>query len=181
MEPIKLNKATTELKEQLTFLIRCEIYNTYNKYYSPIFYLLVWTLLLTGLLVSTGKNDLMVLKVVSIFMTAMTWIIFIPIIVIMGIKRLNRNIWVNKTVRNFFKADTIFYFSFDNEKLYFKTEMTFVEMNWDYYKYYVEYNKSIFILPEKNLYESLYYSQNELGNEAYGNLKDIAKTKLVSL
>ena len=68
--------------------------------------------------------------------------------------------------------------TFDKEKLSFVTDSYKTEIKWDYYKFYSEHKKSIFFIPEDNLYEALYFSPADIGQDNFDQLRNIAKSRL---
>jgi hypothetical protein len=89
-----------------------------------------------------------------------------------------RKHWKLRTIRKLSQVNNAIKFYFDDKRLLFKTESHTSEIKWEYYKYWVENKDSLFIFPEKNLYEAIYYSKSELGIDNYDNLKRIAGNKL---
>lgn len=72
-------------------------------------------------------------------------------------------------------------FYFDQDVLKFEMETSKSEISWAHYMYWAENKNSIFIVPESNLYDSIYYSESELGTQNYQELKSIASSKLIKL
>jgi len=68
--------------------------------------------------------------------------------------------------------------SFDNEKISFETNSYKTELKWDYYDNYALDKNSIFIFTHRNIYEALYYSQNEIGIDNFLMLKTVVTEKL---
>jgi hypothetical protein len=105
----------------------------------------------------------------AIILVALVYVLF---------KRLKRSDWKNKTIQAYSVNDVPYQFSFDTNQLYFSTETYKTELNWDYYKYYSFYKNSIFLFPENNIYEAIYYSKRELGDTEFDRLVSIASAKL---
>ena len=179
MEPIEINKATPELADQLTFLISQEFYITYNRYQYFPFYLFGFTIIVIALSIFTDSESLIALKGVSIMLTLLVWLITIIWLFTILIKRYNREVWKRKSIKHLYLKHVKYQLSFDSEKIYFTTDDFTSEIKWSYYKYYAIHKNSIFIFRESNVYEAIYYSQNELGTENYERLKTIVSKSLI--
>ena len=181
MELIEVNRTKTDLKQQLSFLIKREFITVYGKYFR-LFYLLAGiTAIVLAISFFTSADSFIVLKAWLIMMTAIIWAaggIFLITIFIRWIKRRN---WSDKVIKAFLNTDSKFYIAFNEEKFTFVADTFKSDIKWEFYKYYAEDNTSIYFFPEKNLYEAVYFSPNDIGGEYFEQLKLIAKAKLMPL
>jgi hypothetical protein len=129
----------------------------------------------------TNSNNLVTLKVVLIFLTALAWLGALIMIVIIIIKRQKRIHWRDTTIKTFLDKDIKGHMTFDNEQITFITDTYKTELKWGYFKYYAEDKNSVFFLPEENLYGAIYFSTSEIGQDNLNDLKTIAKSKLILL
>lgn len=109
------------------------------------------------------------------------WVLGIAFSASIFIKWIRRKNWRDKSIDEFLKRDMKTFLSFDNDKLYFITDNYKSEVNWEYYKYYGEDDASIYFFPEKNIYEAVYFSSKDIGEENFIHLKTIAQSKLISI
>jgi amino acid transporter len=181
MEFIQLTQTTSELNNQLTFLIRREFYVKYNKYRKRFFIMAGLILLVLALLTFTEADSFITAKAVSSVIAAVMLLILLFFSVIVLVKWHKKNRWKRRYVKEAFVKTTIFQFAFDEEKLYFVSENYSMNFKWDYYKYYAINKNSIFIFTEKNIYEAVCFSQNEIGIDNYDRLNKIASEKLIPL
>lgn len=70
---------------------------------------------------------------------------------------------------------------FDSEKIVFESNTYRSELAWDHYKFWMENRNSIFIFPKDSIFEAIYYSKADLGEENYQTLKAIVTEKLTKL
>jgi hypothetical protein len=178
MELILINRSAADLKQQLDFLIKREFFVKYFGYKKIGIYFICATLAVLALLILTDSNDLVTLKVLSICFAAVAWLVGLGILLMIIIKRQKRLIWRNAAIKSILVNEFIAQMAFDEEKLIFITETYKTEVKWDYYKFYAEYKNSIFFIPEKNLYEALYFSPGDIGQANFNQLKNIAKMRL---
>ena len=178
MNPIPINRTATDLKQQIDFLIKREFFVTYYGYKWVVLYFIGWTLAVLALLTLTDSNNFVTIKMVFIYLTAIAWFIGIVILVTIIIKRHQRIRWRDTTIKSFLAKEIKVHMTFDEEKLAFITDTYKTEIKWDYYKFYSEHGRSIFFIPEESLYESLYFSPTDIGQDNFEQLKGIAKTRL---
>jgi hypothetical protein len=178
MQPILINRNKADLKQQFDFLIRQEFIITYGRYKSLPLYLIGATLVILVIALFTSTDSLIVFKGVSLFLIALAWLIAVVFSVILSMKWMKRTNWRDKSINTFLLADTKAYMIFDKDKLTFITDTYKSDINWEFYKYYGEDKISIYIFPERNLYEALYFSAGDIGEDNFKQLKAIAKSKL---
>lgn len=180
MESIQINIIKEDLKTQLTFLIRKEFKLTYYRYRKIPYYLLAWTLIIIAISIFTSTETFVVFKAVSLTITALLWVVGLVFLAAILIKRIKRIKWRDNYIKDFDRNTKSFSIAFDEEKITFITETFKSDINWEYYKYYSEDKNSIYIFPERNVYDAIYFSKNELGANNYEILKNIVKTKLIN-
>ena len=178
MKYITLNKSVPELNEQLGFLIKCEFYISYFKYRKRIIYLIGITLLIACFVKLTEDDSFVALKAVSFAIAAIMWLITFIIFCLILIKLYRRSSWKKKVIQYMHKSNPAFQFAFDENNLYFVTDTYKTELSWNYYRYYSIHKNSIFIFPENNIYDALYYSKTELGDTEFSHLETIVSSKL---
>ncbi len=178
MEPILINRTATDLKKQIDFLIKREFLGTYYGYKRDLIYFICWTLSVFALSTLTDNNNLVTLKVVLICLTAIAWLVGLVILIVIVIKRQKRITWRNSSIKSFLSKAVACHMTFDEEKLSFVTDSYKTEIKWDYYKFYSEHKKSIFFIPEDSLYEALYFSPADIGQDNFDQLRNIAKSRL---
>ena len=181
MQPIQINRNKGELKQQLNYLIRQEFIITYGRYKKVPLYLTGVSLVILAISVLTSSEWLIVFKGVSLVVIALAWVITVLSLVMLLIKWIKRITWRDKSITSFLIEDIKAYLTFDNDKLTFITGTYKSDINWEYYKYYGEDNVSIYIFPERNVYEALYFSAGNIGEENFEKLKVTAKSKLTAI
>ena len=181
METITLNKTTPDLRNQLEFLIRHELFLTYNKFQRLPFYLVVITTFVIALVMMTDTDSYILLKVLSATICAFIWLAALVLLIVILIKRYNRNAWKNDAIKEYELNQSKIQFAYDQEKLYFFSEKCNSDIRLDYYKFYAIYKDSVFLIPERNLYESIFYSRTELGSEHFDLLTDIVSRTLIPI
>lgn len=162
----------------MDFLIKREFFVKYFGYKKIGIYFICGTLAVLALLILTDSNDLVTLKVLSICFATIAWLVGLVILLMIIIRRQKRLVWRNAAVKSILVKEFIAQMAFDEDKLIFITETYKTEVKWDYYKFYTEYKNSIFFIPEKNLYEALYFSPGDIGQSNFDQLKNIAKMRL---
>ncbi len=178
MQPIRINKNRPELKEQLDFLIKQEFRLVYRNYRNFPYYLIGWTFLTILLTLLPDTKFLITLKAVMIFLTGLLWICSLLFLLTIIFRKYKRIAWRDTMIQYCSQNDTEAFMSFDNEKISFVTNTYKTELNWDYYANYAFDKDSIFIIPSRNIYEALYYSQTEIGVDNFEALKTLATEKL---
>jgi hypothetical protein len=179
MQPIKMSHNSPDLESQLSFLIKREFFVRYNRYKRPAYYLLGWIIFLILFSYLTGEN-LIVLKGVLLTVTAIALIPAAGFAAIIFFRLLKRNTWKRTTVLTALKSDKITWITFDDDQISFSSETYTTHVKWDHYKYYREYNNSLFIF-SNSLYETLACSRSEFGEQEYESLKIIVSKKLAPL
>lgn len=181
MKPLELPRATSDLNDQLSFLIKREMYVRYARYRRLIYIVAACLFLFIESQFLTETESVAFAKYVTVSMLSMLLFYLVVLFFIFLITKQKRNQWKIRTIRKLSHVNNAIKFYFDDKRLLFKTESHTSEIRWEYYKYWVENKDSLFIFPEKNLYEAIYYSKAELGVDNYDNLKRIAGSKLASL
>jgi hypothetical protein len=126
----------------------------------------------------TEDDSFVALKAVSFAIAAIMWLITFIIFCLILIKLYRRSSWKKKVIQYMHKSNPAFQFAFDENNLYFVTDTYKTELSWNYYRYYSIYKNSIFIFPENNIYDALYYSKTELGDAEFSHLETIVSSKL---
>jgi uncharacterized membrane protein len=178
MQPILINRNKADLEQQFNFLIRQEFIITYGRYKRFPLYLIGATFVILAVAFFTSTDKFIMLKGVSLVSIAIAWLIVVIFSVAILIKWIRRTKWRNNSINSFLIADTKAYMSFDNDKISFITDTYQSDINWEFYKYFGEDKTSIYIFPERNLYEALYFSAGDIGEENFKLLKSMAKLKL---
>jgi hypothetical protein len=179
MEPILINRNKADLKQQFNYLIRQEFIITYGSHKRLPLCLIGATLAILAVAVFTNNDSLIVFKGVSLLLIAIAWVIAAIFFVTLLIKWIKRTNWRDQSINFFLLAASKAYIVFDNDKLTFITDTYKSEINWEFYKYFGEDDSSVYLFPERNLYEALYFSANDIGEENLEKLKAIAKSKLM--
>jgi hypothetical protein len=161
MQPIQISRNKADLKQQFNFIIRQEFIITYGRYKRLTIYLIGATLVILVVALFTSTESFIVFKGVSLVLIAVDWLIAVVFSMALLIKWIKRINWRDKSINSFLLADTKAYMSFDNDKLTFITDTYKSDINWAFYQYYGEYKTSIYIFPERNLYEALYFSPSD--------------------
>jgi hypothetical protein len=178
MKPLELPRSTPDLNDQLSFLIKREMYVKYYRYRRLIYMIAALLLLFTELLFLTETKTVVNARVVTIVILSMLLLFLVVMFLSFLVNRRKRIHWKIRAIRKLSQVNSAIKFYFDDKRLLFKTESHTSEIEWAYYKYWTENKESIFIFPEKNIYEAIYYSKSELGLDNYDDLKRIAGSKL---
>jgi hypothetical protein len=178
MKPLEIPRATPELNDQLSFLIRREMYVKYYHYRKLIYMIAALLLLFIESLFLTETQTVVTLKAATTVMLSMLVVFLVVMFVVFLVNRRKRIHWKARAIRKLSQVNSAIKFYFDDKRLLFKTESHTSEIKWEYYKYWTENKDSLFIFPEKNIYEAIYYSKSELGVDNYDDLKRIAGSKL---
>ena len=181
MQPAPVNFSRDSLKHQLNFLIKQEFIIIYSKYRNVPFYLMGVTITVLALIVFTDSDSLIPLKEFLTFILGLAWVLSLLFLTSIVVRLYKRIKWRNKSVGRIKDLAPKLFISFDEEKLSFTTDTYTWEVKWAYYKYYGEDKNSVFLFPEKNIYEATYFSNNEIGVENYHLLRELAKSKLSPL
>ncbi|MDI3320596.1 hypothetical protein [Pinibacter soli] len=178
MKPLELPRVTPELNDQLSFLIRREMYVKYFRYRNLIYMIAALLLIFVELLFLRETQTVVNARVVTIGMLSMLLLFLVIMFFVFLVKKQKRDHWKTRTIRKLSQVNSAIKFYFDEKRLLFKTESHTSEIKWEYYKYWAENKDSLFIIPEKDIYEAIYYSKSELGIDNYDDLKRIAGNKL---
>ena len=106
MESVLVNMTKAETKRQLNFLIRKEFSLIYSGFRKPFYYLLALTIVVLAFTFLTSTEILDTLKVVSIVLVTLGWLLLIILLVIMGYKLFQRIRWRNMSIKKAFEGDT---------------------------------------------------------------------------
>ncbi|MDH7460741.1 hypothetical protein QEG73_05605 [Chitinophagaceae bacterium 26-R-25] len=178
MKPLELPRATPDLNDQLSFLIDREMYVRYSRYRRLIYMVAAFLFLFIESQFLTDTQTVVQAKVATTAILSMLVVFLVLMFFSFLVTKQKRKLWKIRTIRKLSQVNNAIKFYFDDKRLLFKTESHTSEIKWEYYKYWVENKDSLFIFPEKNLYEAIYYSKAELGMDNYDNLKRIAGSKL---
>jgi len=178
MKPIELPRATADLNDQLSFLIDREMYVRYYRYRKLVYMVAAFLFLFTESQFLTDTQTVVQAKVVTTAILSILVLFLVLKFFSFLVTKQKRKLWKIRTIRKLSQVNNAIKFYFDDKRLLFKTDSHTSEIKWEYYKYWVENKDSLFIFPEKNLYEAIYYSKAELGMDNYDNLKRIAGSKL---
>lgn len=160
MEPILIKRNTKDVKYKLDFLIKQELSFTFAPHKKFAFFLVGFTLF-TFLLFFTPETEFFnTIKGFAVFFNLLLGVIGLFFLLIFLIRKNNRIKWRNLSVDYYKDHDETALMSFDNEKICLTTKMTKIEVNWGYYSTYHLDKDSIFIFPNYNIYEALYFSKN---------------------
>lgn len=182
MQKIECNaKNNPDHKAQLSFLIRREFYLKYYIYRKIPLYLLAITLAAFAFLSFTNSNSFIALKAIVITLISLMWVIAVLLVIPIVYKWINRQAWKQNVLKNGKNNPGVYKISFDYEKIVFESETSRTELNWEYYKYWLENGNSLFIFPKDSLYDAICYSKSDLGEENYNSLKAIVTEKLTKL
>ena len=179
MQPVLINPDLTLLNRQYQVLIRREFYVRFNWVIKATYLFLGWTAALTCFAVFAGQGFL-TLKIVLFFLTALfaiVAIIFYFSILVIWVKRLN---WKKSAIKKVAESKSNYWLKFDDSQISFEADTFSSNIKWEYYKYYQEYKDSIFIFPD-SIYDAVFWSRSEIGQENYCRLKEIAEAKLTML
>lgn len=179
MELITITIAASQLNKQLAFLIKNEFQISYGQYRKTPLYLLSITFIAIAFFLITDTNNYVTLKVMMILIISLLWLVVITFLLTILIKLYKRLEWKKKTIADYSTSNYVFQFGFDNEKIIVITDSYKTDLKWEYFKYYALDNDSIFLIPEKSIYESMYFSRNDLEKEQFDQLQNIAALKLV--
>lgn len=178
MKPLELPRATADLNDQLSFLINREMYVRYYGYRRLMYMVAAFLFLFIESQFLTDTETVVTAKVATKAILSMLVAFLAVMFLVFLITKRKRQLWKIRTIRKLAQVNNAIKFYFDDKRLLFKTESHTSEIKWEYYKYWVENKDSLFIFPEKNIYEAIYYSKAELGIDNYDNLKRIAGNKL---
>lgn len=178
MEPILIKRNTKDFKHQLDFLIKQELILSYSPYKKTAYYLAGFSIITFILFLLPETKFFVILKGMLVFFTSLFWAFVFIFIATILIKKYKRIKWRNQSIEYFKKNEGTALMSFDNEKIYFTTTVHKTEINWSYYSTYSFDKDSVFIFPNHNIYEALYFSKTELGEENFQNLTTIIKENL---
>lgn len=178
MKPLELPRATADLNDQLSFLIDREMYVRYYRYRKLMYMVVAFLLLFIESQFLTDTQTVVTAKVATTAILSMLVVFLVMMFFSFLVTRQKRKHWKIRTIRKLSQVNNAIKFYFDDKRLLFKTDSHTSEIKWEYYKYWAENKDSLFIFPEKNIYEAIYYSKAELGMDNYDNLKRIAGSKL---
>ena len=181
MESIRITTGSPDLEGQLHFLVKQEFHVTYYQYRAVPYFLIGWTALVVALWTLTNTDSFITLKAIFFVLTLLLWVAALIFYGTVFIKWLKRKAWIKSTLKERNEKTIEFTFAFDEKSLHFTTNTYKTELHWEHYKYWCENNSSVFLFPENSLYDAIYYSRSELGEENYDRLKQIAKEKLIDL
>ncbi len=179
MQPILIKRSRADLIRQFDFLKKFEN-SKYLQTYKP------WILNILGLTILefiffffTDKDNFVTLKAITFSLICLIWVIASIYSTWFFLTRIKRRDNKIKSVINTSLTDrTEYYISFDQDKLVISSAASKTEMEWSYFKGYMENNSSIFLFPEGSIYSCYSFSSEEIGQQNVDNLKNISKSKL---
>jgi hypothetical protein len=92
-----------------------------------------------------------------------------------------RNSSIEKVIQSKMNEDRDYVVSFDDDHFFIRSNDFKLELDWNYFKAYLESEKAIFLFPEGSLYDAYSFTENEIGDENLANLRKIVKGKLTQL
>jgi hypothetical protein len=175
------NRDNPDYEAQLNYLIQREFFVEYYGYRKFLYYLIGITLIIIGIFQFTSPDIFLTIKAIFFVMISLSWLITILFALSILFKWLKRRKWKLSSIEFSKNNDLNYKLSFDQEKILIEAPTYKMEFSWEYYSYWAENKNSIFIFPCSNLYDALYYSKSDLGEENYLEFKNIATTKLIRL
>jgi hypothetical protein len=173
---IELNDMSL-LKKQLNYLLAYDRRLIFKKYKRMIIgFACITAFALT--LSFIDADSIVSLKAVTYVLTAFALVIAVIIFSIEFFKWQSRIDWKKEHLKRAAEYNS-YIFGFDTDRLKFITHTYQSELKWDYYKYFAEHEQNLFIIPEANLYQCVFFHMDELGADNYASLKSICEQKLV--
>ncbi len=180
MQAILINRTKSDLKRQFKFLKQLENSFELDQRRLYISVLIGLTLAIFLLLTFTDINSLITFKAISFVLICLLWILAIVYSISFYIKRWRRNKWISNAIEETLKKNQKDYITFDEEFFSYGSEDFKTELNWTYFKAYLEDKDSIYLFPLGTIYQCHSFSSYEIGEDNLVQLKNIAKSKIRS-
>jgi hypothetical protein len=129
----------------------------------------------------TGSNAFITLKAVSSVLIAIIWIVSFTYFIWIGYRFVKRNSSIEQLIQTKLNEDRDYVMSFDEEHFRIRSKDFKLELDWSYFKAYLESERAVFLFPEGSLYNAYSFTGNEIGEENLENLRRIVKRKLTLL
>ncbi len=181
MEKILIKKSLNDLEHQYNFLKNLENSLDYKSNKLALIWIVSPTIAYLCLIFFTDSNSFVTLKAIFSVLIVLFWIVLILIAFWIGIKSMKRNSIFKELIREKLNEEKEYFLSFDEEKFILQTSEYNLELEWNFFKAYLESDIAIFIFPEGPLHNAHSYSPNEIGQNNFEELRRIVKIKIPPL
>lgn len=181
MQQILIRKSAPDIEHQFRFLWSLENAYYYRDHRKALTILAGVTLAFLCLMFFTNSETLVTLKAVSSILFILIWVGSLAYALWIFVRVWNRYNWIKKIINEKQREEKDYYLSFDDQKLIVRAPDMKLELEWTFFKAYLENQVAIFLFPEGSLYSAYSFSPNEIGEQNLLELKEIAKRKLTPL
>lgn len=175
---VDIHRDESRLKKQVACLIRHQLGNNFKKNRFFVFLLVICTVISTVLVLILKEKVAVGLSGWFLFFTAFLWL---GAIVFGGTALLN---YVNgmrltkKSVEEYLALTPVSRLRFDDESVNYITGENKLEYTWSAFTSYFEKEGTLFLVPEQQILKAFYFSKDDIGEEAYVQLRSLATRKI---
>jgi hypothetical protein len=164
---INVNKSKQTLKAQWQYLIIRTYFEKLNAARPTFIFISVTTLILVFAFLVTNIDHFMTPKIIFSIVFSLGWIVLLVIFIILFIQRLRYTAAMGTYINTLQAVHLNYNMRFDEDGIQAFTSEGKWTVRWQEFTAFGEHKDSIYILNEQNPIDSIFWSKNEIGQEAY--------------
>jgi hypothetical protein len=175
---VDIHRDESRLKKQVACLMRHQLNNNFKKNRFFVFLVVICTAISTVLVLTLKDRVAVGVSGWFLFFTAFLWL---GAIVFGGTALLN---YVNgkrltkRSVEEYLALTPLSRLRFDDESVNYITGENKLEYAWSAFTSYFEKEGTLFLVPEQLILKAFYFSKDDIGEEAYVQLRSLASRKI---
>lgn len=174
--PVKQSK--DDLRREFDCIKQIDNYNQRWEYGGVSLGLLTASAFTACMYLFTPTKVLVTVKAIFSMLTLLGWVVAIPIVIYLIVKRQRWSRRINKAVDEVLESGKSYELRFDDGALTLRTEDVTTEMNWSHFIAYMETPTILFLFTKEWAYSFMAFSTTEIGVENVEGMKTIVRQKL---
>lgn len=181
MEPIPYKKVDEEIIKQYNYLKSLDLSFGWRIHRFWVWFYSFAIAAVIFLLTATDSNTLIVLKVMSLLMLSLMFLIALFVLTKDFIRKSQHAKKVQTIVNSAIQNEDNHSIQFNDKTITFITDKAKSEVLWNYWEGYREVDGTLFLFIKDHIYHSTSFSSAEIGSENFELLRVIVKNTLLEL
>lgn len=174
-----INKPRQTLEQQWAYLVKRGKDNKLLAMKKFFVVLLATTGLYLSLYFLTASNDFVALKVVSVVMIALAWLVLAIIYLFLGLENLRSKRQLQQFLASISENQLNYSVQIDEEKVAIVSPDYVYELPWTEFDCFGLHNETLYVFNEMERTKSLYWNQTEMGGDAFSALLELLQRKSI--
>jgi hypothetical protein len=181
LEPIPYKKVDEEIIKQYNYLKSLDLSFGWRIHRFWIWFYSIAIAAVIFLHVATSSNTLIVLKVMSLWILFVMFLIALIILTKDFIRKARHAKKMQALVNSAIQNENDYSIQFNDKTISFITDKVKTELSWNYWEGYREVDGTLFLFIKDHLYHGTSFSSAEIGTENFETLRAIVKNALPEL